>query len=181
MLRVLRTGVHAIWIAALLAACSGSGPGDFGGGTTGGSSSGSSDDTSVPTAEPSGGSAAGNGNCFRDSSGCECRSSSSPTAGQTKASTCGVDDGYVGCCAVPSASGSGYSSCFCRTAKSAGGSSLKCLSTTTAVSSCDDLTFVAPKKTSGGCQSDSECVGGCRAGESYFCNKASGYGTCDCR
>jgi hypothetical protein len=178
MVRAMRTSVQAIWVLALLAGCSGSGSGDYGGGTTSGSTGGSSDETSSGS---SGSAAVGNGNCFQDSSGCECRTSSTPTVGQTSTSSCTSGDRHVGCCAVRSGSGTGYTSCFCRTAKSVGGSSIKCLPATESVATCDDLAYVPPKPTSTGCKSDSECIGGCRAGESYFCNKASGYGTCDCR
>lgn len=179
MVRAMRTSVQAILVAALLAGCSGSGPDDRGSstsGSAGGSSGGDSSGDSSGSAP-----AAGNGKCFQDSSGCECRTSSTATVGETSTSTCTSGDRHVGCCAVPSSSGTGYTSCHCRTAKSLGTPTMKCMPATKSVASCDDLAFVPSKPGSGGCKSDSECIGGCRAGESYFCNKASGYGTCDCR
>lgn len=120
------------------------------------------------------------GTCYRSDSNasCGCQLLDQRTVSQPiRTTTCSLSDGNASCCARPSPSVSGaYSACSCSARSGA-----VCSSGTESVPRCETLRYARIQSGPCGCQSDSECMGSCRAGESYFCNRASGCGACDCR
>lgn len=120
------------------------------------------------------------GSCFADdfSDNCYCSASATPNVGYHPASGCFAAPDRA-CCGAPFEGASEpYEQCSCYVGNTT------CADNLVQVNDCGSALYHAPSGGSGSCdqcQYDSECDYGCSVGETGYCDKSSGCGSCYCQ